>query len=229
MIRRMLITGASSGIGAALVPEAVRRGWMVYATGRDLSRLESVRDSDPEAVRVLAVDLLTAAAPDAIAEWLAGEPLHALVHGAGVIELGALSAMDVATVEWQWRVNALAPLQLTQRLMPELRSARGQVVFINSGAGRRSNPNWGAYAASKFALRAIADAWRAEEAANGVRFTTIFPGRTDTPMQRTVFAAEGRSYDAAGLVPVEAVAISIAHVLDTAPPALIADLDIRPA
>jgi NAD(P)-dependent dehydrogenase (short-subunit alcohol dehydrogenase family) len=229
VIRRVLVTGASSGIGAALVPEAVRRGWTVYATGRDLPRLAAVRDSDPEAVRILAVDLLDADAPAAIAEWLAGEPLHALVHAAGVIELGRLSEMDAASVDWQWRVNALAPVQLTQRLMPELRAARGQVVFVNSGAGRRSNPHWGAYAASKFALRAIADAWRAEEAAHGVRFTTIFPGRTDTPMQRAVFAAEGRSYEPAGLVPVEGVAISIAHVLDTAPPAVITDLDIRPA
>jgi NAD(P)-dependent dehydrogenase (short-subunit alcohol dehydrogenase family) len=229
MIRRLLITGASSGIGAALVPEAVRRGWSVLATGRNAERLEEQRRAHPEAVRVVATDLTDAGAADELAGTLEGEPLHALVHAAGIIHLGPLSALDADLVDRQWRVNVLAPLMLTQRLMPALRSARGQVVFINSGAGRRANANWGAYAASKFALRAMADAWRAEESVHGVRFTTVYPGRTDTPMQRSVFSAEGRDYDASGLVPVAAVAASIAHVLETAPPALITDLDIRPA
>lgn len=229
MIRRMLITGASSGIGAALVPEAVRRGWSVFATGRDHARLAALRQPFPEAVQVMPVDLTAEGAAPALAGWLAGEPLHALVHAAGIISLGALSDVDAEDVDRQWQVNVMAPLRLTQCLIPALRAGHGQVVLINSGAGRRANPNWGGYAASKFALRAIADAWRAEESAHGVRFTTVFPGRTDTPMQRAVFAAEGRAYDPRTLVPVAAVAASLVHILDTAPPALITDLDIRPA
>jgi NAD(P)-dependent dehydrogenase (short-subunit alcohol dehydrogenase family) len=229
MIRRMMITGASSGIGAALVPEAVRRGWQVIASGRNAARLEEHQRSHLEAVKVITADLTSEGAAELLAQALQGAPLHALVHAAGIIHLGPLSDMDIDRVDRQWRVNVLAPVRLTQHLMPALRAGRGQVVFINSGAGRRANPNWGAYAASKFALRAVADAWRAEESGHGVRFTTVYPGRTDTPMQRSVFAAEGRPYDASGLVPVTALAQSIAHALDIAPPALITDLEIRPA
>jgi len=121
--------------------------------------------------------------------------------------------------------------------MPTLRASRGQVVFVNSGAGRRANPGWGGYAASKFALRAIADAWRAEEADRGVRFTSVYPGRTATPMQRAVFEAEGRAYDAAGrahgggvpdgVAPVGAVAEAIRQALEAPPATTWTDLDVR--
>jgi NAD(P)-dependent dehydrogenase (short-subunit alcohol dehydrogenase family) len=100
---------------------------------------------------------------------------------------------------------------------------------VNSGAGKRANPRWGAYAASKFGLRAIADAWREEERPHGVRFTSVYPGRTDTPMQQEVFAAEGRSYDPVGLVPPQSVAQTIRFLLETMPPALLTDVEVRPA
>ena len=84
--------------------------------------------------------------------------------------------------------------------------------MINSGAGMRVNPNWGSYGASKFALRGYAEALRAEEEPHGVRVTTIYPGRTATPMQRDVRAAEGGDYDPDAYLRPETVAEAVMFV-----------------
>ena len=84
---------------------------------------------------------------------------------------------------------------LTRLCLPAVRAARGTVVFLNSGAGQVAHPHWSAYAASKFGLRALADSLRAEEQAHGVRVTTVYPGRTATPMQQKVHQQEGKDYD----------------------------------
>ncbi len=101
-------------------------------------------------------------------------------------------------------------------------------MFVNSGSGYRANANWSAYAATEFALRALADALRAEESHRGLRVTSVYPGRTDTPMQRWVFEAEGRAYAPAGLVPPSAVADTVCLALETPPPGLTSDIEVRP-
>ena len=80
-------------------------------------------------------------------------------------------------------------------MLPALRAARGTVVFLNSGAGLVAHPEWSAYAASKFGLRAVADSLRAEEAGAGVRVTSVYLGRIATPMQQKVHEQEGKDYD----------------------------------
>jgi len=110
-----------------------------------------------------------------------------------------------------------------------LEAAAGQVVFVNSGAGLRANARWGAYAASKFALRALADSLRQEVAERGVRVTTVYPGRTATPMQREVHRQEGRRYDPDAFVRPEDVASQVAALLALEPPSTVSELTIRPA
>ena len=85
----------------------------------------------------------------------------------------------------------VAVAELTRLLLPALRAANGHVVLINSGAGLRANAGWGAYAASKFALRAFGDALRLEEPA--LRVTSIHPGRIDTDMQRDIIRGRAAS------------------------------------
>ena len=129
----------------------------------------------------------------------------------------------------QLAVNVVAPAVLTRVALPALRAARGTVVFVNSGAGLSASPQWSAYAASKHALKALADALRAEEQEYGVRVTTVYPGRTATPMQQKVHEQEGRSYDAADWIDPATVTSAILHVLDLGADATISDLTIRPA
>ena len=157
-----------------------------------------------------------------------GTPPAVLIHSAGVIRLGPLDRSNVEDLDLQYRVNVRAPFVLTQALLPALERARGHVVFVNSGAGLRANAEWGTYAASKFALKALADALRQEVADRGVRVTTVYPGRTATPMQEQVVAHEERAYKPERFVRPVDVAAQVAAVLAVPEPSVVSDLQIRP-
>jgi len=157
-----------------------------------------------------------------------GTPPAVLIHSAGVIRLGPLDRSSVSDLDLQYRVNVRAPFVLTQALLPALERARGHVVFVNSGAGLRANAEWGTYAASKFALKALADALRQEVADRGVRVTTVYPGRTATPMQQQVVAHEERAYKPERFVRPVDVAAQVAAVLAVPEPSVVSDLQIRP-
>ncbi|MDF2579541.1 MAG: short chain dehydrogenase [Microbacterium sp.] len=109
-----------------------------------------------------------------------------------------------------------------------MRAARGQILFVNSGAGLTAHPSWSAYAASKHGLKALADALRGEEAANGIRVTTVYPGRTATPMQAEVHRQEGRDYDPAAFIDPESVATTVLAALDLPRDAQVPDVSVRP-
>lgn len=226
---RAVVTGGSSGIGAAIVRSLAAAGWRVVAVGRDAQRLDSVVAAAGPAAEAFRADLEDGAALERLVDAHGRAPLHALVHAAGRVALGPVAHAPLDDLDAQWRVNVRVPFALTRALLPALRAAPGDVVFLNSGAGLRANPNWGAYAATKFALRALADAVRAEERTHGVRVTSVYPGRTDTAMQRAVFAAEGRPYRPDGLVAADDVARLVRAALETPRPASVPDVEVRPA
>ena len=221
----VFVTGATGGIGAALVDQLRIRGAKVYGCGRDAGRLAAL-DVTP----VIADLADPAGLAAALARTVRALPtLDALVHVAGVI--GLHDVVDTDVDEWQRHlaVNLVAPAELTRLLLPALRAGQGRVVFVNSTAGRSATPQRAAYAASKFALRAMADSLRAEEIANGVRVTTLYPGRVATEMQRRVCAEEGTVYDPSRFLSADAVAESIMMVLDTPETAHLTELEVRPS
>ncbi|WP_194395541.1 SDR family oxidoreductase [Microbacterium atlanticum] len=223
-----LLTGAGSGIGAALAERLAERGDELWLLARDAGRASQLRGRFPGA-QTLVGDL----ADPARLSWAFGHQsmparLDSLLHVAGVVELGAVAETPVATWQHQLNVNTVAPAELTRLLLPALRIARGHVVFVNSGAGLRVNPEWGSYAASKFAVRAVADALRDEERANGIRVTTVYPGRTATPMQEKVHQQEGADYDAAKWIHPASVATTILAALDLPRDADLTELTVRP-
>jgi len=226
---RIIVTGASRGIGAATALRLARPGRELVLVGRDVSALSAVarqveeRGADSETA---IVDLTDQAACKAWTDELPGT-VHALVHSAGVARLGRFGELGEAELEGQWALNVLAPVRITQALLPRLRWTRGTVVFVNSGAGLAARAGWGGYAASKFALRALADALRDEEDGN-VRVASIFPGRTATDMQVSVRAQEGGTYDAQAYLTPEAVADAIALAVEASPEASIDELRVRP-
>jgi short-subunit dehydrogenase len=219
-----LVTGAGSGIGAALVRRLVDRGEGVVVVARSQERAEQLRQDLPGA-RTLVADL---ADPTGIEGLDLPEELDSIVHAAGVVDLGPVADLPAESWVEQLTVNLVAPAVLTRAALPALRRRRGTVVFVNSGAGLSASPQWSAYAASKHGLRALADALRAEEAGHGVRVSTLYPGRTATPMQEKVHRQEGKEYDAAQWIRPETVADAILHVLDLTPDATIPDLTVRP-
>lgn len=223
-----LITGAGSGIGATLARRLLDRGDAVVALARDAGRARQIAEALP-GVSVLVGDL---AQPGRLAWALSKQQLpdriDSLVHVAGVVDLGDVADLPPALWEQQLAVNLVAPAELTRLLLPMLRVAQGQVLFVNSSAGLRANAGWSAYAASKHGLKALADALRAEEARHGVRVTTVYPGRTATPMQQRVHHQEGQEYVAERFITPDAVATTILTALDLPRDAVITDLTVRP-
>ena len=228
-----IVTGGSSGIGAAIARELGTAGFRVALIARSAGDLEDVaediRASGGEATPY-PVDLTDDAELTAFVDALApGLPLTALVHSAGRVSLGPIGDADVADLDAQYRLNVRAPWLLTQKLLPRLRAAHGHVVFINSGAGLSAKAEWSQYAASKFALRAIADSLRSEEASNGVRVTSVYPGRIAGPMQERVREMEGEPYRAEDYAQPEDVAQQVRALLELPSRATVTDVSVRPS
>ncbi|WP_155298172.1 SDR family oxidoreductase [Deinococcus kurensis] len=218
-----VVTGAAGGIGAALARELAPEHDLILS-GRNVGALEALCAEVGGTPLVL--DLTRPASFEAALAGLGR--VSNVVHNAGVVELGAVAEQDHAVWSHTLAVNVVAPAELTRLLLPRVRAERGTVVFVNSGAGLRANAGWGSYAASKFALKALADALREEEAAHGVRVTSVYPGRTATPMQEKVRSQEGAPYTPEAFVRPESVAALIAFALNAPRDALLPDLSVRP-
>lgn len=216
-----LITGAARGLGAEIA-RGLAPSHDLLLGGRPSPELEAL--TGELRARAFVADLTDHAAVTALAADI--ERLDVLVHNAGVARIGRIE--DTAAADWRamFEVNLLAVVELTRVLLPALRNASGHVVLINSGAGKRANPGWSAYAASKFGLTAFAEALRAEEPA--LRVTSVFPGRIDTAMQQEIFAAEGREYSADGLLRPSTVAAAVVHAVHTPSDAHPTEIVLRP-
>jgi short-subunit dehydrogenase len=220
-----LITGASSGIGAAVARALHERGDDLVLIARNEQRAGQLAEGFPGCTPIVA-DL---ADPGAV-EQITGLPerLDSVLHVAGAVELSHVVDLETRHLREQLDVNLVSPAVLTRLCLPAVRAARGIVVFVNSAAGLSVGSSWAAYGASKFGLRALADALRAEEQANGVRVTTVFPSRTATPMQEKVHEQEGRTYDSSRWISPETVTATILHVLDVPRDATIPEVVVRP-
>ncbi|NJQ03027.1 SDR family oxidoreductase [Streptomyces zingiberis] len=224
----LLITGAGSGIGAAVARRLDERGDELWLLARDAGRARELEREFPGA-RTVVGDL---AASEKLSwafshQELPGR-LDGLIHSAGVVDLGTVGELTPQMWNRQLAANLVAPAEVTRLLLPQLRASRGHVVFVNSGSGLRANPNWAAYAASKHGLKALADALRAEEAAHGVRVTSVHPGRTATPMQEKVHRQEGKEYEEGRWIRPESVATTVLTALDLPGDAEVTDLSVRP-
>jgi NAD(P)-dependent dehydrogenase (short-subunit alcohol dehydrogenase family) len=152
-----------------------------------------------------------------------------LIHSIGLFRAGPIETSPVEDLDAQYRVNLRVPYLLTQELLPSLIERQGQVVFVNSGAGfHPAKGSWGAYAATKHGLRALADSLRDEVNRKGVRVLTVFPGRTATAMQEEVHRFEGKPYDPARFLQPEDVAAAVVQALRLPRTAELTDLHIRP-
>src|SRR6478735_7745142 len=223
-----VITGAGSGIGAAVTRRLLERGDETVLLARDAARAKELAALHPGA-RTLVGDLSN---PDrlswAFAQQSLPERIDSLLHIAGVVELGQVGELTPKAWHFQLNTNLVAPAELTRLFLPQLRVAQGHVVFVNSGAGLSANAEWSAYAASKHGLKALADSLRQEEHGNGVRVSSVYPGRTASPMQAKVHRQEGKEYDASRWIDPESVATTILMALDLPRDAEVNDLTVRP-
>lgn len=219
-----LITGASGGIGSAIASALAKEGVRLFLVGRHLEKLTVAG----ETFRAdLTDDAQLRATAARVREVFGGVDL--LIHSIGLFRAGPIETSPVEDLDAQYRVNLRVPYLLTQELLPSLIERQGQVVFVNSSAGAHpARGNWGAYAATKHALRALADSLRDEINRKGVRVLTVFPGRTATPMQEEVHRFEGRPYDPARFLQPEDVAAAVVQALRLPRSAELTDLHLRP-
>jgi NAD(P)-dependent dehydrogenase (short-subunit alcohol dehydrogenase family) len=179
MPKSIVITGASTGIGAACALHLDKQGLRVFAGVR--------RQADADALKAKASSRLVAIALD-VADSLsvstaAGEAgLDGLVNNAGVVVTGPVEFLPLPELRRQLEINVVGQVAVTQAFLPLIRAARGRIINMGSIAGRLATPFSSAYGASKFALEALTDALRLELAPWGISVSIIEPGAVATPI-----------------------------------------------
>ena len=178
--RTVVVTGASSGIGAAVVRRLDGAGYRVFAGVRSVADGETLRRGGSERIVPLLLDVTDAAAiRDAAAmvrEATADEGLDGLVSNAGIGTSGPLEFTSLDDVRRVLEVNLVGSLAVAQAFLPMLRRKRGRIVFVGSMSGRYGGSMLGAYVASKFALEGLADVLRREVRRFDVRVCLVEPG-----------------------------------------------------
>jgi NAD(P)-dependent dehydrogenase (short-subunit alcohol dehydrogenase family) len=177
--RRVLVTGAGSGIGEAIARRLAGAGYSVVGTVRDASRARERTQAEAAAGRSLRYLALDVTDPSQIAD-VAARALNdggvdVLVHNAGFGVFGAIEDVDGPAAAHQFAVNVLGPLALTRALLPGLRARHGRIIWVGSLAGRMALPFQGHYSATKAAIASLSDALRMELAPHGVRVTCVEP------------------------------------------------------
>jgi NAD(P)-dependent dehydrogenase (short-subunit alcohol dehydrogenase family) len=179
----IVITGASSGIGADAAALLAREGFVVFAGVRsdaDAARTATLH----ERVRPLMLDVADCGSIDAAVHAVAqsGHPLRGVVANAGIAVAGPLEFLPLDEIRRQFEVNVFGALAFVQAFLPQLRATRGRVVFVGSISGRLGVPFIAPYSASKAALRSFADALRVELRGAGIGVSLIEPSAVKTPI-----------------------------------------------
>ena len=226
-----IVTGASSGIGRAIALALAASGADLHLVGRSRAALEEVAGACAAQVTSFAVDFEDSDETERWAARVRGtcERVDILIHSAGMISIARMEQARLEDLDRQYRVNVRAPYAITKAVLPLLRACRGQVVFMNSSAGVHARATVGQYAATKYALAAVADSLREECNADGIRVLSVYPGRTATPMQAGVHETEGKEYTPERLMQPGDVASAVLAALRMPPTAEITEIRMRPA
>ena len=187
----VVVTGASTGIGAATVRELAAAGYTVFGTVR--------RAKDTALVQAAGATPLTmdvtyrpgiVRAQESVARELGDRPLVGLVNNAGIPGVGPLELIDPEELRRTFEVNVFGVVTVTQVFLPMLRASRGRIVNISSVSAYLALPFAGPYAASKFALEAISDSLRRELLPAGVDVVVIQPGSIRTAIWEKIAAMD---------------------------------------
>jgi len=184
MTRTALITGATSGFGAAAVHRFAQAGWRVIATGRRAERLQPLVDAyGPERVHAAVFDVRDSAAMEAALAALPADfaAIDLLVNNAGLAQ-GTAPAQSASLDDWRTMIdtNVTALVTLTHRLLPQLVERKGAIINISSVAGVYPYPGGNAYGGTKAFVSQFSLGLRADLHGTGVRVTTIEPGMAET-------------------------------------------------
>ena len=184
--KAVVITGASTGIGAACAIHLDRSGFLVFAGVRRVQDGTELKQRGSHRLIPLLLDVTNAEsirkAQAIVSEHVGTAGLYGLINNAGIAVVGPLEAVPIAELRRQLEVNLIGQMAVTQAFLPLIRKARGRIVMMGSIAGRAAMPLMGPYAASKFALEAITDALRLEVRQWGIQVSIVEPGAIATPI-----------------------------------------------
>jgi len=184
--KTILITGASTGIGEATVLYLDSLGYRVFASVRKPQDAERIASQTSARVTPFLMDVADGesiqAAVQAVQAQVGVGGLSGLVNNAGIFIGGPLEYLPIKVLRKQFEVNVFGQIALVQACLPLLRPAHGRIVFVGSTSGFLATPLMGPYAASKFAIRALADALRNELHAAKVPVSLIEVGKVNTPI-----------------------------------------------
>lgn len=181
-----MITGASTGIGAACALHLDRLGWRVFAGVRKQADAETLKVQGSPRLTPISLDVTDTVSISTAASAVAGAVgqagLAGLVNNAGIVVPGPIEFLPLADLRRQFEINVIGQVAATQAFLPLIRAGRGRIVNMGSISGRMATPFTGAYGASKFALEALTDALRLELAPWGISVSIIEPGAVATPI-----------------------------------------------
>jgi NAD(P)-dependent dehydrogenase (short-subunit alcohol dehydrogenase family) len=222
-----LVAGASGGIGRAIAFGLLGAGAEVFMLGRSMARL--VEPRPPENARAkchfIMADLTDAGHLERVVADISPKGrLDVLVLSSGIYE----RSREPAIFARQMAANVVGPYSLIQHLLPFLIGSMGQILFINSTQGLKATAGVGQYAATKHAMKAVADSLRDEVNGKGVRVTSVFLGRTATELQRAIFAEEKRPYPPERLIQPADVAEIVLSLLKLPRTSEATDIILRP-
>ena len=180
-MRKILITGASTGIGRSITLALAQEGWQVFAGVRSQKDGKSLKNESSGDVVPVILDITK---KDQISKAVKqiGDSLDGLVNNAGIVSPGPLELMPIEDIREQLDVNVVSQISITQSFLPALRNSQGRIIFMSSVSGMMVFPLLGAYAASKHALEAIGDGFRRELKKWGIKVSIIEPGSMKTPI-----------------------------------------------
>lgn len=219
---RVVLTGASGGIGRAMAQALVRAGASVMLVGRSQPSLAALAGecagsaaAPTDRIGVHAADLCNPAAIDDLRAAATAWGANVVVHNAGVPSFGRLESLGAADIRQVLDTNLLAPMLLTQALLPHLRRVpRAQVICVGSALGRLGLPGFSAYCASKFGLRGFAEALRREVRGSPVRVQYLGPRSTRTGFNSADVEAYNQATGTAADTP-ETVALALLDLLES--------------
>jgi NAD(P)-dependent dehydrogenase (short-subunit alcohol dehydrogenase family) len=184
--KSVVITGASTGIGAACAVHLDKLGLRVFAGVRRQVDAEALKSKASSRLVAIALDvadsLSVSTAASAVAGAVGDAGLDGLLNNAGVVVTGPVEFLPLPELRRQLEINVVGQVAVTQAFLPLIRAARGRIVNMGSIAGRLATPFSSAYGASKFALEALTDALRLELAPWGISVSIIEPGAVATPI-----------------------------------------------
>jgi len=186
MLKTVVITGASTGIGKTCALYLDQLGYQVFAGVRKLAdgailQKQAINHLQPILIDVTQDDTIKQAS-EIVSQKVGSAGITGLINNAGIVVAGPLEFLPTTMLRQQFEVNLFGQMAVTQAFLPLLRQGNGRIINMGSISGRVATPFLGPYAASKFALRALNDSLRVELKRWGIQVILIEPGAIATPI-----------------------------------------------